>query len=132
MAPNKSLVARHPIKRILPICVAFLLPNHIKPTTIPYFTQFFLQYSVRNSYSSVFWIPLCANMSFEQQVKERAQELKNFFKKGANIVGSYSMKGWDKIKLNLHMIFSAAIAIVTGWVSPFRVWMVNFETGWSL
>ena len=98
MAPNKSLVARHPIKRILPICVAFLLPNHIKPTTIPYFTQFFLQYSVRNSYSSVFWIPLCANMSFEQQVKERAQELKNFFKKGANIVGSYSMKGWDKVK----------------------------------
>ncbi|CAO2813506.1 unnamed protein product [Amaranthus hypochondriacus] len=37
-------------------------------------------------------------MSFEQQVKERAQELKNFFKKGVNIVGSYSKKGWDKVK----------------------------------
>ncbi|KAL4282154.1 hypothetical protein GQ457_03G006480 [Hibiscus cannabinus] len=33
---------------------------------------------------------------FEQQVKERAKELKVFFKKGVKIVGESCKKGWNK------------------------------------
>lgn len=36
--------------------------------------------------------------SFENQVKERAAELKNIFKKGAKIVGDSCKKGWYKVK----------------------------------
>ncbi|KAG8642430.1 hypothetical protein MANES_12G087300v8 [Manihot esculenta] len=35
---------------------------------------------------------------FEQQVKERAKELKIFFKKGVKIVGESCKKGWNKVK----------------------------------
>ncbi|KAJ0910873.1 hypothetical protein HanRHA438_Chr06g0257041 [Helianthus annuus] len=36
--------------------------------------------------------------SFENQVKVRAEELKNIFKKGAKIVGDSCKKGWHKVK----------------------------------
>ncbi|OMP07382.1 hypothetical protein COLO4_07391 [Corchorus olitorius] len=35
---------------------------------------------------------------FEQQVKERAKELKVFFKKSVKIVGDSCKKGWYKVK----------------------------------
>lgn len=35
---------------------------------------------------------------FEQQVKDRANELKVLFKKGVKIVGEYGKKGWSKVK----------------------------------
>ncbi|KAK7257444.1 hypothetical protein RIF29_31433 [Crotalaria pallida] len=35
---------------------------------------------------------------FEQQVKERAKELKSFFKKGVKIVGDSCKKGWNRVK----------------------------------
>lgn len=35
---------------------------------------------------------------FEHQVKERAKELKIFFKKGVKIVGDSCKKGWNKVK----------------------------------
>ncbi|KAG4208829.1 hypothetical protein ERO13_A03G157250v2 [Gossypium hirsutum] len=35
---------------------------------------------------------------FEQQIKERAKELKVFFKKGVKIVGESCKKGWYKVK----------------------------------
>ncbi|KMT02199.1 hypothetical protein BVRB_9g206600 [Beta vulgaris subsp. vulgaris] len=37
-------------------------------------------------------------MGFEQQVKERAQELKTLLNKGVKVVGKYSKKGWNKVK----------------------------------
>ncbi|KAK9048273.1 hypothetical protein SSX86_032764 [Deinandra increscens subsp. villosa] len=36
--------------------------------------------------------------SFQNQVKERAEELKNIVKKGAKIVGDSCKKGWHKVK----------------------------------
>jgi|UniRef100_A0A2N9HF73 hypothetical protein len=35
---------------------------------------------------------------FEQQVKERAKELKIFFQKGVKVVGESCKKGWNKVK----------------------------------
>ncbi|KAG4159544.1 hypothetical protein ERO13_D02G180550v2 [Gossypium hirsutum] len=35
---------------------------------------------------------------FEQRIKERAKELKVFFKKGVKIVGESCKKGWYKVK----------------------------------
>ncbi|KAK4577542.1 hypothetical protein RGQ29_027888 [Quercus rubra] len=35
---------------------------------------------------------------FEHQMKERARELKIFFKKGVKIVGDSCKKGWNKVK----------------------------------
>ncbi|KAF8043294.1 hypothetical protein BT93_A1587 [Corymbia citriodora subsp. variegata] len=35
---------------------------------------------------------------FEQQVKDRAKELKGLFKKGFKIVGDSCKKGWSKVK----------------------------------
>ncbi|KAJ4830872.1 hypothetical protein Tsubulata_033971 [Turnera subulata] len=41
---------------------------------------------------------MCRDMAgFEQQVKERAKELKVFFKKGVKIVGDSCKKGWNKL-----------------------------------
>ncbi|KAK4763982.1 hypothetical protein SAY87_013420 [Trapa incisa] len=39
-----------------------------------------------------------AMAGFEQQVKDRAYELKVLLKKGVKIVGEYSKKGWNKVK----------------------------------
>ncbi|KAK4770188.1 hypothetical protein SAY87_030720 [Trapa incisa] len=39
-----------------------------------------------------------AMAGLEQQVKDRAYELKVLFKKGAKIVGEYGKKGWNKVK----------------------------------
>ncbi|KAK4795443.1 hypothetical protein SAY86_013437 [Trapa natans] len=39
-----------------------------------------------------------AMAGFEQQVKDRAHELKVLLKKGVKIVGEYSKKGWNKVK----------------------------------
>ncbi|KAK4787902.1 hypothetical protein SAY86_011735 [Trapa natans] len=39
-----------------------------------------------------------AMAGFEQQVKDRAYELKVLFKKGAKIVCEYGKKGWNKVK----------------------------------
>ncbi|KVH95919.1 hypothetical protein Ccrd_001987 [Cynara cardunculus var. scolymus] len=36
--------------------------------------------------------------SFENQVKDRAEELKRIFKQGAKIVGDSCKKGWHKVK----------------------------------
>ncbi|KAE8075922.1 hypothetical protein FH972_014603 [Carpinus fangiana] len=38
---------------------------------------------------------------FENQVKERAKDLKYFFKKGVKIVGDSCKKGWLKTKYSL-------------------------------
>jgi len=35
---------------------------------------------------------------FEQQVKDRAKELKVLLKKGVKIVGDSCKKGWNKVK----------------------------------
>lgn len=35
---------------------------------------------------------------FEKQLKERARELKTFFKKGVKIVGDSCKKGWYKVR----------------------------------
>ncbi|KAK7404984.1 hypothetical protein VNO78_06089 [Psophocarpus tetragonolobus] len=35
---------------------------------------------------------------FEQQMKDRAKELKVLFKKGVKIVGDSCKKGWNKVK----------------------------------
>lgn len=50
------------------------------------------QFSIPNSLSTT------TTMGFEQQVKERAHELKNLFKKSVKVVGNYSKKGWYKVK----------------------------------
>ncbi|XAR55493.1 hypothetical protein NMG60_11035572 [Bertholletia excelsa] len=36
--------------------------------------------------------------SLEQQVKQRAKELKTLFKRGVKIVGDSCKKGWNKVK----------------------------------
>ncbi|RYQ97478.1 hypothetical protein Ahy_B08g093523 [Arachis hypogaea] len=35
---------------------------------------------------------------FEEQVKERAKELKHLFQKGVKFVGDSCKKGWNKVK----------------------------------
>lgn len=57
-----------------------------------------------NIYSWKFWFffhPLFDSEKmggFEKQVKERAKELKTFFKKGVKIVGESCKKGWHKVR----------------------------------
>lgn len=54
--------------------------------------------SLKNSLSLCLFQKKKEMAGFEHQVKERAKELKIFFKKGVKIVGDSCKKGWNKVK----------------------------------
>ncbi|KAI3502129.1 hypothetical protein L1887_30160 [Cichorium endivia] len=86
-------------------------PNYTVATTWPQFPFLFkslpnsqitfisVVFSLYSNLNSICSSNQISDMgSFENQVKERAEELKKIFTKGAKIVGDSCKKGWHKVK----------------------------------